>query len=358
MALRPWLNTAVFLLLAGGVSAAQTRSLPPQNSTGTVTSASADTGLPKLSTPEGAVVITVNVCDPPTAGACQTQLTREQFERRFRTVYAGPRHPDMRPPNARAVADQYVQMFAYSYEAKKEGLDKDPQFQQQLQEVEMQLLADALQKKLKDETANPPEQVVQAYYNKIIQQYQEITVRSVLIPRPPRSKAAAQTAEIAEGSAPWPEGEDVETQKIADEARRQLIAGEDPDKVQRAAYAAAKCTEPLPSTQPVVWRRNVNFPAPEEAVLFALKPREVSLPVPNGHGLTIYRLESKRTIPLAGVKGEVKALYQMEQVHERLNSFLENAHPVLNEQYFKTEEEAELKAREMERRQEEGREQQ
>ncbi|HTU35799.1 MAG TPA: peptidylprolyl isomerase [Candidatus Acidoferrum sp.] len=259
----------------------------------------------------------------------------------------------MRPPNARSIADQYVRMMAYSYEAKKEGLDKDPQFQQQLQEVEMQLLANVLQKKLKDETANPPEQAIEEYYNKNIKQYDEVIVRSVQIPRPPQSKAAAQTAASAEGAAPWPEGEDVATQQIANQSRQQLIAGEDPDKVQKAAYAAAKCTEPLPSTQPIVWRRNVSFPAPEEAMLFALKPGEVSLPVPNGHGLTIYKLESRRTIPLAEVRVQLKALYQMEQIQERLNAFLENAHPVLNEKYFNTETEAELKARDMERAQEE-----
>jgi parvulin-like peptidyl-prolyl isomerase len=309
--------------------------------------------LPKLSTPEDEVVITVNVCDPPAAGGCKTQLTREQFEKRFRTAYGGPRRPNEHFPNATARADQYVRQLAYSDEARKEGLDKDPEFQQEMQQVAMQLLANALQKKLKADTANPPEQALQDYYNKIIKQYEEITVRSVFIPRPPRSKAAGQTAGTPEGAAPWPEGEDVETQKIGDEARRQLAAGEDPDKVEKAAYAAAKSTEQIPSTRPMTWRHNASFPAGEETILFALKPGEVSPPVPNGSGLTIYRLESKRTIPLAEVAKEIRALYQMDRVQEKLNTFLDNAHPVLNKGYFDTEKEAETKAREVDKQREE-----
>jgi len=354
--LNPFLNTAIILVFAGGAAAAQTNSVPLENSARTVKPDSAYTNrLPKLSTPEDEVVITVDACEPPAKDPCQTRLTREQFEKRFRTAYAGPRLPNEHYPNVNARADQYVRMLAYSEEARKEGLDKDPELQLEVQQVEMQLLSTALQKKLKAETANPPEQVLQDYYNKIVKQYEEITVRSVFIPRPPRSRAA-QTAEAPEGAAPWPEGEDVETQKIGDEARRQLAAGGDPDKVEQAAFAAAKSTEQIPSTKAVVWRHNATFPASEEALLFALKAGDVSPPVPNGSGLTIYRLESRRTIPLSEVAQEIKALYQMDRLKEQLNTFLDNVHPVLNKEYFDTEKEAEAKAREMDKQREELRE--
>ncbi len=354
--MNPFLNTALVLVFAGGVATAQTNSVSPENSTRTIKPDSAYTDrLPKLSTPEDEVVITVGACEPPATDPCQTRLTREQFEKRFRTAYAGPRLPNEHYPNTNARADQYVRLLAYSEEARKEGLDKDPEIQQEMRQVEMQLLFTALQKKLKAETANPPEQVLQDYYNKIIKQYEEITVRSVFIPRPPRSKAA-QAAETPEGAAPWPEGEDVETQKIGDEARRQLAAGEDPDEVEKSAFAAAKSTDQLPSTKPITWRHSANFPASEEALLFALKPGDVSPPVPNGSGLTIYRLESRRTIPLAEVTQEVKALYQMDRLKEQLNTFLDNVHPVFNKEYFETEKEAEAKAREMDKQREELRE--
>lgn len=353
-----FVNTAGLLLFAGGILGAQTNSpvptIPAQApGTSPVALATApDKGLPQLSTPENEVVITIDACDPPAADACQTRLTREQFEQRFRTIYAGPTPPNMHPPDATVMANQYVRLFAYAYEARKEGLDHDPKFQQQLQYVEMELLANALQKKLKDETAHPSEQALESYYNKIIRQFDEITVRSVLIPRPPRSQAAA-AAGNAEGAAPWPEGEDAETQRIADRARQELVAGEAPDQVEKEVYAAVNSKQPPPSTQPLEWRRNVHLPAPEEAMLFALKPGEVSLPVPNGYGFTIYRLESKRTLPLAMVKTEVKALYQMEQIEKRLNSYLENTHPVLNKEFFATEKQAELQARQLEEMQEE-----
>jgi hypothetical protein len=347
------LITAIVLLLIGGVSVAQTNPVPVQNSTATVTPVSHDTGIPRISTPEDQVVITVDVCDPPAASACQTRLTREQFEKRYRTISAGPKRPNERPINANLHAEQYVRALAYTYEAKKEGLEADPEFQQQMRAVEMQLLSTALQKKLKAETANPPEQVLQDYYDKISKRYEELTIRSVFIPRPPRSKAAAQSTGTPAGEAPWPEGEDVATQKLGDEARRQMAAGEDPEKVQQTVWAATKSTGQPPSTQPTRWRRNPVVPAIEETMLFGLRPGEVSPPVPNGSGLTVYRLESKRKIPLAEVEREVAAVYQMDQVQKRLDSFVDNAHAVLDKQYFDEQKEAEIKAQELEKQREE-----
>ncbi len=351
-----WMSVIV-LVLGGEIIIGQTGTAPTQRSAGAANPvADYMSNLPKLSVAKDEVVVTVEVCDPPTTGKCQTRLTREQFEAKFRTAYEGPRRPNEHFPNATARADQLVKLLAYSDEARREGLDKEPEFQEELKSVEEQLLVNALQRKLKGEAVNPSDKDLQNYYDKISKKYQELTVRSVFIPRPPRSNATTKTTELSEGAAPWPEGEDVETQKIGDEARRQLAAGEDPDKVEQAAFAAVKSTKKPPSTQAQVWRRNGSFPAGEETMLFGMRVGEVSPPVPNGSGLTIYKVESKRTIPLEEVKGEVQALYQMDKVQGELNSFLERAHPVLNRQYFDTEKEAELRAREMDKQKEEARE--
>ena len=351
-----WISVIV-LVFGGGILAGQTETAQTQRSAGAPNPvADYMSNLPKLPVGKDEVVVTVEVCDPSTTGKCQTRLTREQFEAKYRTAYEGPRRPNEHFPNATARADQFIKLLAYSDEARRQGLDKEPEFQEELKGVEEQLLVSALQRKLKGEAANPSEKDLQDYYDKISKKYEEITVRSVFIPRPPQSNAMTKTTEPAEGAAPWPEGEDVETQKIGDDARRQLAAGEDPDKVEQAAFAAAKSTEKLPSTQAQVWRRNGSFPAAEGTMLFAMRVGEVSPPVPNGGGLTIYKVESKRTIPLEEVKTEIKALYQMDKVQGELNSFLERAHPVLNVQYFDTEKEAELRAREMDKQKEEARE--
>ncbi len=347
-------SVPIVLLLAAVQLTAQTSAPRTQSTPGASPAASQTGELPKLTTPEDEAVITIDVCDPPAAGTCQTRITRKQFEEKFRTVYAGQRPPNMRPPDAGALAHQYTQLLAFSYTARKEGLDKDPEFEQELQYVEMELLANALQKKLKEEFAHPSDQELQSYYNQIVRQFDEITVRCILIPRTPESEAAARREAGAAGGAPWPEQEDAEEQRIADNARAQLIEGEDPDEVEKVAYAAARSREQPPSTQPVKWQRNLNSPAPEQEMLFSLKPGDVTLPVANGHGLTIYELVSKRTIPLAEVRGQVKALYQMTQVQVKLNGYLESAHPNLNKEYFDTEKQAETKARELEEQQEEG----
>jgi parvulin-like peptidyl-prolyl isomerase len=351
--LRGCLSAALLFFLAAGQLSGQTSLAPAPASPSASASASADQ-LPKLSTPEDDAVITIDVCDPPAAGPCQTRITRKQFEEKFRTVYAGPRPPNTRPPDAGTLAHQFTQLLALSYEARKEGLDQGAEFQQQLQYVEMELLANTLQKKLRDESAHPSEQILQSYYSQIIHQFDEISVRCILIPRPARSAAAARQQENTAGAPPWPEQEDAEVQEIADNTRQQLIAGVDPDTVEKGAYEAAHSSQQPPSTQPVKWRRNVNSPAPEQAMLFSLKPGDISLPVPNGRGLTIYRLESRRTIPLAEVRTEVKALYQMSYVRDKLDAYLENVHPVLNKEYFDTEKQAETRAREIEERREEG----
>src|ERR1700753_2345486 len=69
------------------------------------------------------VIVTIrNVCDPPSASPCETQITRAQFERLFRTVSV----PNAPFPIPTASAQKYARQLAFAQEARKENLENDP----------------------------------------------------------------------------------------------------------------------------------------------------------------------------------------------------------------------------------------
>src|SRR5215469_8276865 len=117
------------------------------------------------------VIVTIrNVCDPPSNNPCQTQITRTQFERLFRTVSV----PNAPFPIPTASAEKYARSLALAQEARKENLENDPSVQAQLQLFETQLLAAAIQKKIQNDESDVSTQDIQSYYAQHKQQFEEI----------------------------------------------------------------------------------------------------------------------------------------------------------------------------------------
>lgn len=286
------------------------------------------------------VILTIrNVCDPPSAGPCQTKITRAQFERLFRTVIV----PNAPFPIPTASAEKYARALALAQEAKKENLENDPSVQAQLHLFETQLLATAVQKKIQEDESDVSTQDIQSYYIQHKQQFEEITVRSVLVP--PTSQASPTGPEVGAG-------DDPAAKAIAESARQKLVAGEDPDKVQKDVFASVKITAPAPSTGPSIRHRNPYLPAPEEDSLFALNAGGVSQPVPRGDGgFMVFRLESKRLMPLDAVSPEIQKVITAERVKVRMNKILAAESTDLDPRYFKGEK-AEREAIELQQKKE------
>ena len=116
--------------------------------------------------------------------------------------------------------------------------------------------------------------------------------------------------------------------------RNRAAAGEDFDKLQKEIYDSTGIKTPPPPTSIPNWRRTMV--PPTQTAIFDLKPGEVSQPIVQPEGIYIYKLESKKTLPLNDVKADIEQTLQNEKLRNSLESVFNSVKPQLNENYFGT----------------------
>jgi hypothetical protein len=251
----------------------------------------------------------------------------------------------------RQLAVRYAQVLAMSTEAEKRNLDKTPHFDESLHFARMTVLAQELNKSLQTDSNNVSDQDIQDYYTKNPASYVEATFVKIFVPHtkrveaaPPAAakKPAAKTGTAAAAPAAKtpaakklsPEEQEkagVEAmKKEATTLRERLIKGEDPDKLEKAAFVAAGLMGNPPPTKMEKVRRT-SLPAAQQSVL-ELNPGDVSEVISDASGNYIYKLVSKDTMPLDSVKTEIKNQLSSQRYREAMQKFQGNAD--LNDAYF------------------------
>ena len=247
------------------------------------------------------VLIIRGVCDSPVPKAskaeCATTLTREQFETLWKTFNRQPGGPVVQQPASarRSMATAYGSMATLSQEARKRGLDRTPEFQLQMRVLKMQLLSKALQDAIRKQYAEPSAAEMEKFYKDNQESYQELTLHRLQIPKRGPPPAAA------EGK---PAGEPVSMSPAdAEEFRKRAVAGEDFDKMQKEVIEKMqfKTTPPVTSGK----RRHGELPPQEEGEVFALSPGTVTRVFEEGGSFVIYKIDSKRTLTLDEVRGNL-----------------------------------------------------
>jgi bifunctional DNA-binding transcriptional regulator/antitoxin component of YhaV-PrlF toxin-antitoxin module len=203
---------------------------------------------------------------------------------------------------------------------------------------------------LQQDSANISDSDIQDYYKKNEQSYEQATFARIFVPHSrqitntaPKPKAATKTAtasgvkNTAKPAAPQPPtaeqikaGEEA-MKKEADLLRERAVKGEDPDKLQKAAYVAAGLPANPPNTKMEKVRRTT-LPANHHAAM-DLKPGEVSEVIADANsGYYIYKLISKETLTLETVKPEISKTISGQRYRESMQSFQGDVD--LNEAYF------------------------
>jgi len=118
--------------------------------------------------------------------------------------------------------------------------------------------------------------------------------------------------------------------KEADLLRERLIKGEDPEKLEKAAWTAAGLPGNPSSSKMEKVRRN-NLPAGHQMVM-DLKEGEVSEVISDNTGNYIYKLVHKETLPLDNVKNEIKNQLSSQRFRDQMQNFQKP--PDLNDAYF------------------------
>ena len=271
------------------------------------------------------------VCEAPlTKGAtapCETSLTRAQFETLWHTFNRQPGAETVVEQPAsirRSMANAYASMAVLSNEARKRGLDRTPEFQLQMKVLRMQLLAKALQDKIKQQYAEPTSAELEKYYNENKASFEELSLHRLQIP-----KRGAQPAAV-EGK---PTAEPVTFSAADAEAfRKRAVAGEDFDKLQKEVIEKLqfKTTPPVTSGK----RRHGEFQPQEEAEIFALSPGSVTRVMDEGSSFIIYKIDSKRTLSLDEVRGNIMRTVAEQNIRDAESKAENSAEKKLDPVYF------------------------
>jgi bifunctional DNA-binding transcriptional regulator/antitoxin component of YhaV-PrlF toxin-antitoxin module len=274
--------------------------------------------------------------------ACKTAITRAQFEKLAESL-----QPGMSPAIRRQLATAYTRMLRMSTTAEKRGLDKGPKFDEMLYFARMQILSQELSRALQEDAGKVTDGDIDDYYKKNEASYEQATFARIFVPRAKQivnpvvkpkagAKAGAKaTATISTNQPPTEAqkkaAEEVMT-KLAAGLRARAAKGEDPDKLQKEAYAAAGLPGNAPSTKMEKVRRTT-LPANHQAVM-DLKPGDVSEVIsdPNS-GHYIYKLVSKETLSLDDkVKTEIRSTISSQRYRDSMQGFQGNVE--LNDAYF------------------------
>jgi peptidyl-prolyl cis-trans isomerase C len=348
-------------VLMGTLSWGQAVPGAPPSQPAQAPAAPADTS---ASVPDSAVVLTVNgVCpaqpkapaaakgatakpaaekttSPEKAADCKTVITKAQFEKLANAVA-----PNTTPQQKKQLAGVLPRFLAMSAEAKKEGLDKTPQFDETVKFVKMQVLTTQLQRKIQEDAGKISEADIEAYYNDTPKMFEQYNVDRLFVPRTKQVDAEAKeddekdekltdeqkkAKEDAE-KAKTEEAEKAMT-KLADDLRARAAAGEDIAKLQKEAFDAAGMKIESPTVNlPSV--RSTGLPQGHAAV-FDLKVGEVSQVISDSGGHYIYKMNSKSEMTLDQAKNEIHSKMQNERMRVKMEKLNNSFKVDTNEAYF------------------------
>jgi hypothetical protein len=272
-----------------------------------------------------------------TSADCKTVITKAEFEKLLNNLA-----PNATPQMKKQLAGLLPQWIALSNAAKKQGMDKTPQFEDRLKVLKMQILTQELRQKIQEDAAKISPEETEKYYQEHAADFEQFSIDRVFVPRnkqpEPEVKSEnekpgeeAQKAKQAEEQAKRQEGEQAMTQ-LAESLRTRAAAGEDFAKLQKEAYAAAGMKIESPTVNlPSV--RRTGLP-PTQAAVFDLKPGEVSPVISDAGGHYIFKVNSKSEVPLDQAKNEIQSKLQNERMKEQMEKLNNSFKVETNEAYF------------------------
>lgn len=275
------------------------------------------------------------------AADCKTVITKAEFEK-----LADALAPNVTPQLKRQLAGLLPRLIAMSDAAKKQGIDKTPQYAESLKFVKMQVLANDLQRKIQKEAADVPPAEIEAYYKQNPEAYEQYTVERLFVPRTKQNdnevkaedeekdqkmtddeKKAKEAAEKAKAE----EAEQSMT-KLAEDLRDRAAKGEEFTKLQKEAFEAAGMKIESPTVNLPNLRRT-GLP-PTHASVFDLKAGEVSQVISDAGGHYIYKIVSKSEMPFDQAKNEIHNKLQNDRMRDMMEKVNNSFKTETNEAYF------------------------
>ncbi len=274
------------------------------------------------------------------AADCKTVITKAQFEQ-----LADALSPNVTPQVKRQLAGILPRLIAMSDAAQKQGLDKTPQYATSLKFVKMQVLNQALQRKISKEAADVPEAEIAKYYKEHPETYEQFNVERLFVPRTKQADAEAKDEEEKDQKMTDDEKKAKETaekakadeaeqamSKLADDLRARAAKGEDLAKLQKEAFEAAGLKIESPTVSLPNIRRGGLPPA--HAAVYDLKIGDISPVISDSGGHYIYKLNSKTQLTLDQAKSDIHTRLQNDRMKEMMDKLNNSFKADTNEAYF------------------------
>lgn len=297
---------------------------------------------------KGATVKPASATTKTAAADCKTVITKAEFEKLANAV-----SPNVTPQLKKQLAGVLPRFIAMSDAAKKQGLDKTPQFAETVKFAKMQILTQELQRKIQADAAKVPETEIAAYYKEHADSYEQFSLDRLFVPRNKQvqpeakdkdkededkdekltdeQKKEKEKEKEAEEKAKTEQGE-ADMTKLAETLRERAVAGEDFAKLQKEAFEAAGMKIESPTvTLPKV--RRTGLP-PAHAAVFDLKVGEVSQVISDSGGHYIYKVDTKDQLTLDQARQEIQTALQNKHTKDMMDKVNGSFQVETNEAYF------------------------
>ncbi|HEV2469477.1 MAG TPA: peptidyl-prolyl cis-trans isomerase [Candidatus Sulfotelmatobacter sp.] len=275
------------------------------------------------------------------AADCKTVITKAEFEK-----LADALAPNVTPQLKRQLAGLLPRLIAMSDAAKKQGIDKTPQYAESLKFVKMQVLANDLQRKIQKQAADVRPAEIEKYYKDNPEAYEQYTLERLFVPRTKqvdnelkaedeeKDQKMTDDEKKAKEAADKAKAEEAEQSmtKLAGDLRDRAAKGEDFAKLQKEAFEAAGMKIESPTVNLPNLRRT-GLP-PTHASVFDLKVGEVSQVISDAGGHYIYKIVSKSEMPFDQAKNEIHNKLQNDRMRDMMEKVNNSFKAETNEAYF------------------------
>jgi len=273
------------------------------------------------------------VAGAETPAACETVITREQFEKMGAAI-----RPNMTASVKQQLASLYPRLLVMAHAAEEMGLDKQSPYEQMIVFSRLQILTQGVTRKLQQEAGQVSHEEIAEYYRKNPEMFEEYTLQRLFVPlrkTEPAPRAGDKNGSLNDrnkDSAEQAASSERELDEWAKKLRARAAAGEDFLKLQREAFDVAGVTVASATTSMGTVRRTA-LPA-EHKEIFELKVGEVSPVITDAGGHYIYKLEAKDRLAIDKVKEEIRQTLEGEKSKEALGKIQNSYSTELNQEYF------------------------
>jgi len=276
-------------------------------------------------------VITINgVCEKnePASTDCKTVVTREQFEKITMSV-----QPNMSKPQQKQFAGRLVNVLLLANKAHEMGLDKGPDFDEQMYLARLQVVARLAGEQMQKDAAKVSDNEIDDYYHAHSGDFRTISYDRIYVPKQKTVDTANQKPNDPDAQKKR-EASEAEMKDEADKLRTRAADGEDFAKLQQEAYDFAGMK--LKASNTHVDKVKKNALPPTDASIFDLKKGDISQVFNDPQGYMIYKVEDYEDQPLTDAREEVSRTLRTEKIKTASEALQKTAQTdtTYNDAYF------------------------